>query len=118
MANPVYTKGFNAGGAIAAHTIVKFSSDDNTVVAAAAAADLSIGVSTFVAAASGERCDVIMSGAADVLFGGTVTRGALVTADSSGRAVAAATGNRAIGIALASAVSGDIAPVLIAPSIM
>lgn len=118
MANPVYVKGLNAGGAVPAHTIVKFSSDDNTVVSAAAAADLSIGVSTFVDAASGERCDVIMSGVADVLFGGTVARGAMVTANASGAAIAAASGNRTIGIALASAVSGDIAPVLIAPSVM
>jgi hypothetical protein len=42
----------------------------------------------------------------------------MVTANASGQAVAAASTNRTIGIALASAASGDIIPVLIAPSVM
>jgi hypothetical protein len=118
MSIPVLAKSFNAGGAIPANTIVKFGADDNTIVAAAAAADLSIGVSTFVAAATGERCDAILQGEADVLFGGTVARGAMVTADASGRAVAAVATNRVIGIALVSAVVGDIGKIVIAPSVM
>lgn len=118
MSTPVLVKSFNAGGTIPASTIVKFGADDNTIVAAAAAADLSIGVSTFVAASTGERCDAILQGEADVLFGGTVARGAMVTADASGRAVAAASTNRVIGIALVSAVSGDIGKIVIAQSVM
>ena len=55
-------------------------------------------------------------------FGGTVARGAPVTADASGKAVAAApaagSNVRIIGFAEVSAVAGDIAPVLIAPGVM
>jgi hypothetical protein len=118
MANPVLTKAFVAGGAIAANTIVKFGADDDTVVIATAAADLSIGVAENITAASGERVDVIQQGIADVKAGGSIARGAMVTANASGQAVAAASTNRTIGIALASAASGDIIPVLIAPSVM
>ncbi|HRD45713.1 MAG TPA: DUF2190 family protein, partial [Caulobacter sp.] len=118
MANEVLTKAFLAGAAINARRIVKFDTTDGTVIQAAAAADLSVGVCGEVGPASGERCDVVLQGIADVDFGGTVTRGAMVTADANGKAVAAASTNRTIGIALVSAVSGDIAPVLIAPSVM
>jgi len=118
MSTPVLVKAFNAGGAIAANTIVKFGADDNTIVAGAAAADLVIGVSTFVPAATGERCDAILSGEADILFGGTVSRGSLVTTDASGRAVAAVATNRVIGIAMVSAVVGDIGKIVIAQSVM
>lgn len=118
MANEVLTKAFLAGAAINARRIVKFDTTDGTVIQAAAAADLSVGVCGEVGPASGERCDVVLQGIADVDFGGTVARGAMVTADANGKAVAAASTNRTIGIALVSAVSGDIAPVLIAPSVM
>ena len=80
-----------------------------------------IGVSDMSAdVASGGRCDVRLSGVAEVDAGGTITRGALITSDASGKAVAAApaTGvnNRVIGFALASAVSGDIVDVFLTPS--
>ncbi|ARO88174.1 DUF2190 domain-containing protein [Nitrosospira lacus] len=120
--NPVLTKSFKAEAAISAYRIVKFGTADNQVVQAAAAADFSVGVSTAVAPAINERCDVVMSGLAEVEFGGTVTRGGPVTADASGKAVAAApaagANARIIGFAHVSAVSGDIAPVLLAPGLM
>ena len=106
------SKNFKAGGAIAARTIVKFGGADDTVVAAAAATDKLLGVSSEIAAASGEPCDVFLTGIAEVISGGTIARGDLVTSDASGFAVTAApsagTNNRVIGAALASAVSGDI----------
>lgn len=118
MANEILLRNFTAGAAIGANRIVKFGAADGEVVQAAAAADLSVGVCGAVGPASGERVDVVMVGIAEVEFGGTVARGALVTADANGKGVAAASTNRAIGIAQVSAVSGDIAPVMIAPSVM
>lgn len=118
MGNETLNKNFTATGAIAANRIVKFGAADGEVVQAAAAADLSVGICGSVGPASGERVDVVMAGIAEVEFGGTVARGAMVTADANGKAIAAASTNRTIGIALVSAISGDIAPVLIAPSVM
>jgi len=118
MANEILTKNYLAGAAIGARRIVKFDTTDGTVIQAAAAADLSVGVCGEVGPASGERCDVIHQGIAEVDFGGTVARGAMGPPGANGKAVAAASTNRTVGIALVSAVSGDIAPVLIAPSVM
>lgn len=118
MANETLIKQYVAGAAIAACRIVKFDTTDGTVIQAAAAADLSVGVCGAVGPASGERVDVVQAGIAEVEFAGVVARGALVTSDASGKGVAAASTNRAIGIALVTTAAGDIAPVLIAPSVM
>lgn len=117
MSNPTLQKSYIAGGAIPAFTVVKLSADTG-VVAAAAVSDFSLGVSGDIAAASGERCDVIMSGIANVLAGAAITRGALLTVDSSGRVVTAApsagVNNRIIGIALeAAGAANDVIRMLI-----
>lgn len=114
MSNPILKKNFVAGGAIAANRFVMFGGDDDTVVVSTAASSAIIGASeeTFDAA-TGERIDVIVAGIADIKLGGTVARGAAVTSDGTGQAVASASGNRVAGIALASGVSGDIVPVLL-----
>lgn len=118
MANETLIKNYLAGATIAANRIVKFDTTDGTVIQAAAAADLAIGVCGFVAPASGERVDIVQQGIAEVEFGGVVARGAMVTADANGKGVAAASTNRTIGIALVTTAAGDIAPVLLAPSVM
>lgn len=114
-----FAKGFLAGGAIAAKRIVKFGSSDTAVVQGAAATDLLIGVSD-LAAESGAQVDVVLGGVAIVEYGGNVTRGQLLTADSNGKAVAAApaatASNRTIGVAMVSGVSGDLGAVHLAPS--
>lgn len=120
--HPGLTKTFTAGGAIAKRRIVKLSAD-HTVVQGAAATDSLIGVSDMSAnVASGGRCDVRLSGVVEIDAGGNISRGALVTADADGKAVAAApaqgVNNRVIGWALTSAVSGDVVDVFIAPSSM
>lgn len=113
-----FAKGFLAGGAIAAKRIVKFGSSDTAVVQASAATDSLIGVSD-LAAASGAQVDVVLAGVAIVEYGGNVTRGALLTADSNGKAVAAApaatVSNRIVGIAMVSGVSGDLGAVHLSP---
>lgn len=119
MSNPTLLKNFTAGAAITAFRMVKFSAAE-TVVPAAAATDSIIGVANEVAAASGERQDVVLAGIAFVEAGAAVTIGALITSDASGRGVAAAPGagvnNRIVGLALdAAAAAGDVIRVLVAP---
>lgn len=116
MANEGLVKTFTAGAAVAAHRIVKHGSGDRAAIQAAAATDLIIGVSDSLgAAASGDSMDVILSGIANVEYGGNVTRGQLLTSDADGKAVAAApaatASNRIIGVAQVSGVSGDIGKV-------
>ncbi|MCE7915414.1 MAG: DUF2190 domain-containing protein [Nitrosomonas sp. PRO4] len=122
MANLILAKNYTAGGAISPFRIVKMGSNDGEVVQAAAATDLLMGVTGELGPASGERVDIQKIGIARIEFGGTVTRGNPVTADASGKAVAAAPAAganvRIIGFAEVSAVSGDIADVLLAPSSM
>ena len=117
--NPLLNKAFSAGAAVNPYRIVKFSAAE-TVIQGAAATDSLVGVNTDLSVASGERIEVAVQGIAYVEAGAAVTVGALVTADSVGRGVAAApaTGvnNRHIGIAMeAASAAGDIIRVLLSP---
>lgn len=116
MLNPTLIKTYTAGAAIGAYTAVKFSAD-NTVVAAAAATDIVIGVTGALATDSGAQCDVIMAGIAEIEYGDTVTRGALLVSDADGHAVVAAPAatvtNNTIGRALIAGADGDIGYVLL-----
>lgn len=112
MNNPGLIKSFTAGGVISPYRIVKLSSD-TAVVQAALASDALIGVDSGLGAASGERVDIVMSGACDVEFGGSVTRGALLTSDASGKAVTASEDDRVIGVAMVSGSSGDIGSLML-----
>jgi Uncharacterized conserved protein (DUF2190) len=120
MSNTSMVKNFIAGSAVPAFSIVKTGASDGVVGCAAAVADFIIGVSTDIPAVIGERCDVILSGIADVVYGGTVTRGDWITCDSSGRAVTAAPAaginHNVIGRAFVSGVIGDIGSVVISQS--
>ena len=64
----------------------------------------------------------LRSGPASVTFGGNVTRGAPLTADANGRAIAVALPAEAdtfiVGYAEVSGVAGDIASALIAPGVI
>jgi len=122
MGNNGLTKSYLAEAAISAARIVKVGAADYGVLTAAAVSDKIIGISTEIDAASGERIDVIHEGIADLKLGGTVARGDFLTTDASGQGVTAApaagTNNQIVGKALISGVSGDIIPVLIAPSML
>lgn len=122
MSKPMLLKNFVAEAAITAYRQVKFGASSGAVLQATAATDMVIGVCNEVAPALGERCDIVLVGIAYIEAGATITRGALVTSDSVGRAVtpapAAGTNNRYTGIALDSAVIGDIIPVLLTPGMM
>lgn len=121
MAKPEMMKSYNAEAAVSPFRIVKIGAADGGVIQGAAAADVLLGVADELGQATvGGRVDVVMLGIADVEYGGTVTRGARLTTDATGRAVAAApsagTNNGIIGIALVSGVVGDIGNVMIAQS--
>ena len=122
MSNPLLVKQYVAEAAIAANRIVKFGTTDEVVIQGAAATDSLMGVVEGVAPAIGERCDVVLAGIAEVVLGGTVTRGGLVTSNATGQGVApapaAGTNNSVIGRALMSGVSGDIIKVLVNPGSM
>lgn len=117
--SPETVRNYTSGAAIAARRIVKFDSTDGVVIQAAAATDAMVGVSDLGCTASGDRLDIIRSGLVPVEYGGTITRGALLTADSNGKAVAAAPSAganvRVIGIAEVSGVSGDVGLVMLEP---
>ncbi len=117
--NPTLTKNYRAGAAVAAYRIVKFGAAEREVLHCAAAADLSIGITDRSAqgTAPGDRIDVVRAGLAEVEYGGAVTRGQLLTADATGRAIASTGAGRTIGVAEVSGVESDIGIVLIAPGI-
>lgn len=115
--NDILTKNFKAGGTIAKFALVKFDSVEDTVIAATAATDKIIGVAQ-EAGASGGRVDVRLIGLSNVVLGGTVARGAALTAGAAGVAVdlaAAATIKNAVGRAMASGVIGDTITCLVLP---
>jgi hypothetical protein len=136
VSNALLIKNYKAAAAVTKFRIVKMGGNDYEVQHAAAATDTSVGITTELDAALGERVDVIRAGLADVEYGGTITRGDQLTADANGKAVvatqhdhtentagayaqsattAAAAAQRIIGIAEVSGVAGDIGSVLIAP---
>lgn len=115
--NHTLVKNYRAAAALAPYRIVKFGAADGEVALAAAATDAAIGTTDISAnqSAAGTRVDVVRAGLAEVEYGGAVTRGQLLTADATGRAIAASGAGRVIGVAEVSGVEGDIGSVLIAP---
>jgi hypothetical protein len=114
-------KSYVAGADLAAWRFVKFSAAD-TVTLGAAATDVIIGITTDVAAASGERQDVNLTGFTLIEAGAAFSRGAKLTADSVGRGVTAApaTGvNNNVGaMALeAATAAGDIVRAVLTPGV-
>ena len=119
MKNPLLIKSVDAGADVPAYRIVKHGSADTMAVPAAGATDGMFGVSDDLGASAGERLDVIIAGVAEVMYGGDVQRGDLVTSDSDGRAVTASpsTGEnmRVIGVAMESGTADAVGSVLINP---
>lgn len=121
MANTGLTKSLVAEAAVLPYRAVKFGTADGVVIQSAAAADAHIGVADNLGQnTAGSRIDVIMDGIADAEAGAAITRGALLSVDSSGRVITAAASAganvRVIGIALASAgAAGEIIPVSVEP---
>lgn len=115
--NPLLVKNFKATAAIGAFKLVKFGADDDHVsLADSATAGLIGAVNRIPAATAEDRVDVVVQGIATLVAGSGITRGDLLTSDSAGNAVTASEDNRVVGIALASASSGDQFPALLNPS--
>lgn len=113
MANPKLVKSFVAEAAVLPCRVVKLGAADGQVVQSAAAGDAHIGVANELGQASiNGRVDVVMEGIACAEAGASITRGALLSVDSSGRVITAAASAgvnvRTIGVALVSASTGDI----------
>ena len=118
MSHVTHWQAADAGAAIKPHRVVKYGDADGKVIQSAAATDAHVGVSGRAGIASGGRVEIARAGIADVEYGGAVTRGALLTADGDGKAVAAdAAKERVIGVAEVAGAAGDIGQALIAPSI-
>lgn len=120
--NPV-SYPFAAGATVNPSRIVKIGAANSTVIQAAAASDRFVGVSDRnVTRAAGETVDVIIRGVTAIKAGGAISRGAAVTSDADGQAIAAAPdpGENVgvIGYALESAVSGDLVTVTVAPQVL
>jgi hypothetical protein len=124
MRNDLFAKTYTAGGTVLGYRILLFSAA-GVVAQASAATDASIGVAKGfgdvpvadeVSYATGDRVDVIRAGIAEVRYGGTVTLGALLTADANGKAiVATAAGQAVIGRAEVAGVENDIGSVFLSP---
>lgn len=103
---------------LAAQRIVAMGTSDLEVAYAADAASFLVGV-TDRPAKSGEPVDVWIAGVVSVAYGGAVVRGALLTSDDEGQAVATTTANnRIVGIALRSGADGDLGLMVIAQGIV
>lgn len=113
-------KGYTAGAAIPARTLVKFGAADGVVIPAVAATDVVIGIQSELDCAINDRASVAMVGCIEELvYGGTITRGDPVVAGAGGKGFAAAPAGgsnvRCIGYAEVSGVANDIGTVIIAP---
>lgn len=115
MKSETLIKTMTATGAVAAHTLATFGAGDGLVTGATAATDPLLGVTTSIGSQDNGRCDVVIAGITTVKAGGTYARGDVLTSNATGQAIKSTTGtDRIIGIAMASAVVGDLAPVLLA----
>lgn len=119
---PGLTVAKRAAGAVAARRICVHGASDGLAAQAAAGTALLIGVSTDIPAADGQPFDIIRAGLAPVEYGGNITRGAPLTADAQGRAIAAVlpvvANTYIIGFAEESGVLGDIGSTFIAPAVL
>jgi len=122
----VLVKNRVADGTIYQNRFVKEgTTGDGYALQAAASSDLIIGVSALPTntttpnyALVGVRLDIQHVGIADLLIGGAVTRGQLLTSDADGKGVAvSAAGQRVGAMALQSGVTGDIIKVLVQPGV-
>lgn len=105
--------------AVAANLIVKYGSADGACALATAATDALIGAAEALDKATGEMVDVNVGDIGNVRLGGTVTRGAALTANGSSKAIATTTtGNRVIGFAEQSGVVDDVIRYRVAPGVL
>ncbi len=111
-----WAKHFTVEGSTSQYLIAKAGTADHTMATASAVTDAFLGVVTQPGeTVAGEGADVVLIGEAEVRCGGPVSPGDSLTVDSSGRAVAATTGQKAVGKALISGTEGAVIPCLVCP---
>lgn len=111
-------KAYVAEDATGQFLIAKQGTADNLTLKADAAAAKTLGVVCQPGdVAAGEVADVAVLGEAEVRLGAAVEAGVSISSDATGRAVASASGNRAVGIALESGTTGDVVRCLVSPHI-
>jgi len=119
MGNPTFIKTYTADGAIAAHRLCTFGAADGEAAQAAGGTTALRGVNGELAKADSERADVVLSGLADVEYGGNVAAGDPITSDSLGRAIkavpAAGAQLQCIGYAQVAGAVGEIGLVSVSP---
>lgn len=99
------------GAAISKGMVVKHDSSDDHVIKSAASTNKHIGIAQVAATTAEDLIEIALpGGGAKGLCGSVaVTRGDLLTADSTGALASTTSANdRIIGVAMASAVSGDL----------
>lgn len=92
---------------------VDLNSSGNAVVAGAG--NTFVGVLGNKPSAAGQAAEIMISGLVPMVCGGTVAIGAPVKIDSSGKAVTASSGDKAIGRAFSAGTSGTNANILLQP---
>lgn len=110
---------YTAQGAIPRYRFVTPGTADRTVKVAVGATAPLTGVCHDINLVDGERGDIVRDAMPEIEYGGTVTRGDLLTSDAEGRAIAVV--DPAVGatvyygaIAEVSGVLGDICPTFLA----
>lgn len=106
---------FEAAGDLSSNQyyIVKLASGDNQVELAGAA-DEAVGILSNCPSAAGETAEVVVEGGSYAVAGGAIAKNVKVTANASGKLVAAAATQFYIGRTLsASAADGDVVEIVI-----
>lgn len=101
---------FEAAGDLSAkqYLIVKPGSGENDIAVASAASDELLGVLQNDPVQYQEAA-VMIDGTTKVIAGGSISKGAMITTDSNGKAIATTTaGNKVIGIAIEDADANDV----------
>ncbi len=112
MSNLLLAKSLIAASAILKYRIVRFHTDEESVVPATDVAHLSIGVTDDLDVTTGEPVDVNTIGIAKVTYGAAVTAGQRLTAGADGKAVpVTAATDVVVGKAWVSGVADDVGAV-------
>ena len=116
MSNKIRFESYVAEAAVAANLIVRYGAADGGCTVATAATDALIGAADGLAKTTGEMVDVAIGEIGEVRLGGTVTRGAWLTANASSKAIATTTtGHQVIGRAEQAGVADDVIRYRVAP---
>ena len=118
-ANKQSFESYRAEVAVDAFLIVRYGSADGACTLATAATDALIGAADSLPKVIGEMVDVHVGEIGEVRLGGTVARGAALTANASSKAISTTTtGNRIIGFAEQSGAADDVIRYRVAPGVL